>query len=105
MDRFWRHSPINFSGGVVKTMKKEKGFSLIEALVVILIIVLLGFLLSDLLLRTFRGGRRTDIGASVKQNGQSALTLMDTSVRTADAIVCTGNWSSWGATTPVDTLV
>ncbi len=83
-------------------MKKQMGFSLVETLVVIVILMVLGFLLSDLLIRTFRGGTRTELGGNIKQNGQSALTIMDSTIRNSDAVVCTGKWA--GLTFPTDTI-
>src|SRR5258708_6610428 len=73
-------------------MKKQKGFTLVEALVSITIIGVLGFLLSDLLNRGFQGGNKTQVTQTIKQNGQSSLNLIIQTLRGADAIVCIGDY-------------
>lgn len=83
-----------------------KGFSLIEALVSLAIILVLGFILSDLLLHTFQGGNKSDLIGTVKQNGQSALDNMTLAIRAADSVVCSGSYyTTWPQGNPSDTLV
>lgn len=69
----------------------QKGFTLIEALVAVLIIGILGFMITDLLSRTFRGSNKTQLIGVVKQNGQSALNTIDHAIRNSDAVVCPQN--------------
>ena len=68
--------------------KSQLGFTLIEALVVVLIIGVLGFMLSDLLTRTFRGSNKTQLIGSIKQNGQLALNTLDYTIRNSERVIC-----------------
>lgn len=86
----------------MKLIKNHQGFTLIEALVVILVVGILGYLLSDLLLRTFRGGNKTQLIGDIKQNGQSALNTIDYTVRTAERIVCPPPGVKTVTTNPAD---
>lgn len=64
------------------------GFTLVEALVAVTIIGITGLLLTDLLSRTFKGNSKTELISRIKQNGQSALNIMDQTIRYASSIVC-----------------
>lgn len=67
---------------------KEKGFSLIETLVALAVVSIMGIILADLLSRTIQGGNKTHLIGVMKDNGQSALTIIESSIRSADTIIC-----------------
>lgn len=67
---------------------KEKGFSLIETLVALAVISIMGIILADLLIRTIQGGNKTHLIGVMKDNGQAAINTIDSSVRSADTIIC-----------------
>ena len=67
---------------------RQKGFTLVEMLVVIAILGVFGTLILVIFTRTLRGGGKTQIIEAIKQNGQSVLEVMDKSVRNADQIFC-----------------
>lgn len=66
------------------------GFTLIEAIIAIGIIGIIGFILSDLLSRTFKGSDKTKLISKIVQNGQVALNHLDQAIRNSDAVICTG---------------
>lgn len=72
---------------------KNKGFTLIEILIVVGIMVTLGFIFTDIFLQTLRGGNKVNTVNRVKQNGQVVLDQLTNEIRQADKIVCTGNFS------------
>ncbi len=70
-------------------MKKvTQGFTLIEMLVVISILSVVGVLILNIFTRTLRGGNKTQIIGTIKQNGQSILENMDKTIRSSDNVVC-----------------
>ncbi len=72
----------------------QRGFTLIEALVVIGVLAVLGYVMTDLLSRTLLGGNKTELNDTIKQNGERALTTMDSTIREADQVVCTSSYSA-----------
>lgn len=72
---------------------KQKGFSLVEALVVVAVLAVISIVMIDLLSRTIKGGNKTELIGDLKQNGQSALDNLDTSIRSADKVICTGTYN------------
>lgn len=68
--------------------KSSSGFSLIEALIVVSVLGIVGFILTELLFRTFTGGNKTKSLSDIRQNGQTALNIIDQTARSADEIVC-----------------
>lgn len=72
----------------MKQFWSNKGFTLVEALVTVSVIGVTGFILSDLLLRSFRGNNKTQLISSIKQNAQSALNIMDLTLRFASPVIC-----------------
>ncbi len=68
-------------------IKNSKGFTLVEALVVITVIGFIGVILTDLLFRSFRSSNKTQIQGILQESGQSALNVMDQSIRFS-RIVC-----------------
>lgn len=75
-------------------MKKSvagSGFTLIEVLVGIAVIGVIGFMTADILARSFRTSDKTQLMSNVKQNGQTALNILEQTIRTSGKILCTGN--------------
>lgn len=72
----------------MKESRVNEGFTLIEMVVVIAVIVIVGVLIVTIFSRSLRGGNKTLALGVIKQNGQSVLENMDKVVRNADNIVC-----------------
>ncbi len=68
----------------------QKGFSIVEALVVAAIVGIMGVILTDLLSRTINGGNKTELLNNVKQNGQVTLNNMIDTMRQSTKVVCAG---------------
>jgi prepilin-type N-terminal cleavage/methylation domain-containing protein len=66
----------------------KKGFSLIEVLVTVTILTMLGVAISTILTRSFSGNSKTELIGNIKQNGQSALGVMEKDIRDSDTIAC-----------------
>lgn len=69
-------------------MKSQKGFTLIEALVTIVIIAIIGYIVADLLVKSFQSNSKSQLIGVAKQNGQTAMNIMDEAIRNAELIVC-----------------
>lgn len=69
-------------------IKKTAGFSLVEVLVSITILTILGVGISAIVNRSFRGNTKTELIGNVKQNGQSALAIIEKDIRESDTVVC-----------------
>lgn len=69
-------------------MKIERGFTLVEILVVMGIIAVVGTMMVAIFIGTLRGSNKAQILAVIKQNGQAVLENMDKTIRAADNIVC-----------------
>lgn len=69
-------------------MKLKAGFTLAEILVVIAVISVVGIIITDIFIRSVRGGNKAQISSALKQNGQLTLDEMDKTIRGADAVVC-----------------
>src|SRR3989344_469270 len=69
-------------------MKKQSGFTLIEALIVVTLAGIIGLVMTDLLYRTFRGANKTYLIGNIKQNGQTALNIMESNIRFAKEVTC-----------------
>jgi prepilin-type N-terminal cleavage/methylation domain-containing protein len=69
-------------------INKKNGFTLIELLVVIAILSVALTLVLTIFTRTLRGGNKSQIISSIKQNGQSVLETMGQTIRTSDRIIC-----------------
>lgn len=70
---------------------RKNGFSLAEVLVVIAIIATMGVIITEIFSRSLRGGNKSQIIASIKQNGQSVLETIDKRVRNSDTVLCPAN--------------
>ena len=77
----------------------NKAFTLVEVLVVIGILSIAGVLVLAIFSSTLRGNNKSQILISIKQNGQSVLETMTSTIRGADNLVCPAN------VTPINTLV
>ncbi len=67
---------------------KKNGFSLIETLVALAIVSIMGIILADLLTRTIQGGNKTHLIGTMKDNGQAALNIIESSMRSSDTVIC-----------------
>ncbi|MBI2021689.1 type II secretion system protein [Candidatus Daviesbacteria bacterium] len=71
-----------------KSVQVKNGFTLIETLLVVIIFATIGVILSGILSRTFRGSDKSQLIGTIKQNGQSALNVIDRAIRQADGVIC-----------------
>lgn len=69
-------------------MFTNKGFSLVEILVVIAIVGVVGIILTSIFVSSIRGSNKAAFIETIKRNGQSALETMDKNIRNAKKIVC-----------------
>jgi prepilin-type N-terminal cleavage/methylation domain-containing protein len=76
-----------------------KGFTLIEAIIAIAILGVIGFTLSELLVKGFKGSNKAELIGNIKQNGQVAMNIIDQTIRKADSVVCLSS------PTPAKTIV
>lgn len=67
---------------------KSKGFSLVEVILVMGIIGVVGFVISNLLTRTYRTSSDADTISTLKRNGEIASTGLSEIIRMADGVVC-----------------
>lgn len=75
-------------------MKINKlGFSLIEVLVTVTILTIIGVAIATIVTRSFDGNQKTELIGNIKQNGQSALAIMEKDMRESDTVVCPDNTS------------
>lgn len=75
-------------------MKNLGGFSLIEIVVAISIIGVVGFILANIISRSFRVSDKGQELSNFKQNGQTALASVENSLRDAQDIVCISSTGS-----------
>jgi prepilin-type N-terminal cleavage/methylation domain-containing protein len=66
----------------------RKGFSLIEALVVLSIFATLSVVATQALITSFRGVKKTDNSAKVRQSLDFALSVIERQLRNADSVSC-----------------
>jgi prepilin-type N-terminal cleavage/methylation domain-containing protein len=83
-------------------MKKSKGFSLIEVMISIAIIGVIGVISTAIFTQTLKISSQTDTISKLKQNGDQAISLIEDSLRSADAVICYGSTSG---TAVIDTIV
>jgi len=76
---------------MLPTKKKHFGFTLIEVLVFISILVVILTICFSLLLITFNGSSKNDALKEVKQNGEFALSVMERFAVSAKKVECTVN--------------
>ncbi|HBQ50639.1 hypothetical protein A3B42_02535 [Candidatus Daviesbacteria bacterium RIFCSPLOWO2_01_FULL_38_10] len=77
----------------------NKGFTLVEMIMVMAIVAIVGVILVMIFANTLRGSSKAQILSVIKQNGQAVLGTMDNAIRNADNVVCPPD------STPTDTLV
>lgn len=70
------------------TKKMNKGLSLLEILVVITIFSVLGILVSQSVILTVRGTKKSESLVSVRENVNYAMGVIERQVRNSDKIVC-----------------
>lgn len=70
-------------------MNSTRGFTLIEILIAISLVGLIGSVASTTLFNIFQGVSKTEIIKEIKQNGDSALSVMERSIRSAADITST----------------
>lgn len=64
------------------------GFTLVEMIVVVAIVGVLGFIMTDLLTNTLRGQDKVQLLNHIKQNGQVTLDRLSNEIRQAEKIIC-----------------
>lgn len=82
----------------------NKGFTLVEMIVVISITAVLGVIFTNTLVQTLRSQSKTKVISQVKQNGQIVLGRLSTEIRQAEKIICINNKNGGGGDQG-DTLV
>ncbi len=66
----------------------NRGFTLAEILVVIGVMSIAGLMIALVFQRTISGGNKAQILSYTKQNGQTALEIIDKTIRDSDNIFC-----------------
>lgn len=67
---------------------KIKGFSLIELLVVIALFSIIGVIVAQSSITTFRGAKKTDSDAKLRENIDYAMSIMERHLRSAVSVTC-----------------
>lgn len=68
-------------------MKKQKGFTLLEILVVIGVIGIMGTLITQVFITTTRTNTKAELLKDVKQNGDLAMEIMERMIRNSFGVV------------------
>ena len=68
--------------------KQNKGFSLIEILVVISIFAVVGILSTRAVLLTMRGSKKSDSQVRVRENVNYALSIIERQIRNSESVTC-----------------
>lgn len=74
---------------MTRLVNKINGFTLIEILVVIGILAAIGLMVVDIMSKSFKSNDKTKLISNLKQNGQSALNIIDRTIRQSDSVLCT----------------
>lgn len=78
----------------LKIKKPQKGFTLIELMVVVVILAIVAILVVNLFFSTLKGATKTTVLNEVKQNGDYAISTMERLVRNAQTITSSCDGSS-----------
>jgi prepilin-type N-terminal cleavage/methylation domain-containing protein len=70
------------------TINNQRGISLIEILVVIMIFAILGILISRVILVTLRGSGKSDSLVKIRENLDYSLSIIEREIRNAETISC-----------------
>lgn len=68
-----------------------KGFSMFEVIVAITIIAVLWVIIGSILSGSFKGNSKTSLVTIIKQNGQTAINLIDQNIRNSNKVICPEN--------------
>ena len=66
---------------------KQKGFTLVEMLAVVVVFIVIGSIMLSILITSFRTSHKTDTISLVRENGNYALTQMAKTIRDARGLV------------------
>lgn len=69
---------------------KYAGFSLVEILVVLAVFSVIGVIVSQSILSTLRGSKRSDSDSKVRENLDYAMAILERHLRNAKTATCTG---------------
>ncbi len=69
----------------------QKGFTIIEVLIVAGIFGVIGIIATDLLAKTFQGNNKVRLINVIQQNGQTALGNMEQTTKFAEDVICPTN--------------
>lgn len=69
------------------TVRSSKGYTLVEMLVVVSILVTVGSLVAGVLYTTIRGSNKTQVNNAVAQNGNHAVSVMTNFLVNANALI------------------
>jgi prepilin-type N-terminal cleavage/methylation domain-containing protein len=72
-------------------MKRDRGFTLVELIIVVSITTLLGLIMTDVLIQTLRGETKAKLVSTVKQNGQVILENLVNQIRQSEKVICVGD--------------
>lgn len=72
----------------------KKGVTLLETLIAVSVMAIIGIVIMELLRITFQSNSKTQLINSIKQNGQSAISSIEDSMRFADRVACVSPDSS-----------
>lgn len=73
------------------SLKNNRGISLVEVMVVVTVFSILAIISTRAVLLTLRGSQKSDAAASVRENLDFALSVMERLIRNAATVSCTSN--------------
>lgn len=72
----------------MRNKNSQHGFSLVEVLVSVTVLIILSVVLTQALSRTFKGNTKSEQISTIKQNGQYMLTVIENDIRSSDEVIC-----------------